>query len=106
MHEFNPNQELVYLGEGSTVVNNVDFIEVFFNFNEILFDSRGVFPPGPSSDEVTGNIIDGEAYNAYLVDGVKYPKGEYWAEYSDAVTPTITKLVRYAPIPLVEANVY
>ena len=108
VHEFNPNQELVYLGEGSTVVNNVDFIDVSsFNFNgRVLFDSRDVFPPGPSSDEVTGNIIDGEAYNAYLVDGIKYPKGEYWAEYSDAVTPTITKLVRYAPIPLVEANVY
>ncbi len=108
VHEFDPIRELVYLGEGSTVINNLDFIDVSsFTFRgRVLYDSRGVFPAGPSTDEVRGDIIDGEAYNAYLVDGIKYPKAEYWAAYSDGATPTITKLVRYAPIPLEGANVY
>ncbi len=108
VHEFDPIRELVYLGERSTVINNLDFIDVSsFTFRgRVLYDSRGVFPAGPSTDEVRGDIIDGEAYNAYLVDGIKYPKAEYWAAYSDGATPTITKLVRYAPIPLEGANVY
>ena len=107
VHEFNPSRELIYLGEGSTVQNNIDFIDIsaFVFRGRVLYDSRGVFPPGPATDEVRGDIIDNEAYNAYLVDGLKYPKGEYWAEYNEDGT-LITKLVRYAPIPLVGANVY
>ena len=108
VHAFDPIRELIYLGEGSTVVNNLDFIDVSaFTFRgRVLYDSRGVFPEGPETDQVRGDIIDGEAYNAYLVDGLNYPKGEYWAAYSDDVTPTITHLARYAPIPLEGANVY
>jgi len=56
--------------------------ESSFTFKgRVLYDSRGVFPAGPSSDDVTGDIRDNESYNAYVIGGVKYPKGEYWGEF-------------------------
>lgn len=109
VHEFNPSSELIFLGEGSTVANNIDFTDVssFVFRGRVLYDSRDVFPQGPSSDDVTGDIIDNEAYNAYIVDGLKYPKAEYWAEYgTGSASSTIRKLVRYAPIPVTDAGVY
>lgn len=109
VHEFNPSSELIYLGEGSTVANNIDFIDIssFVFRGRALYDSRGVFPTTSPSDNVLGDIIDNEAYNAYIVDGLKYPKGEYWAEYgTGAASATILNLVRYAPIGVFEANVY
>ncbi|MGB1444839.1 MAG: LamG-like jellyroll fold domain-containing protein [Flavobacteriaceae bacterium] len=108
-HQFAPSQELVFIGEGSTVINNVDFIDKSsFTFRgRILYDSRGVFPQGPDSDDVTGDIRDNEAYNAYVVGDIKYPKGEYWAEYGTGnSSQTIVRLNRYAPIPLSGAYVY
>ena len=108
-HQFAPSQELVFIGEGSTVINNVDFIDKSsFTFRgRILYDSRGVFPQGPDSDDVTGDIRDNEAYNAYVVGDLKYPKGEYWAEYGTGnSSQTIVRLNRYAPIPLSGAYVY
>ncbi|MDA8917844.1 LamG domain-containing protein [Flavobacteriaceae bacterium] len=108
VHEFNPSSELIFLGEGSTVANNIDFTDVSsFNFNgRALYDSRGVFPQDPS-DPIGGIIVDNEAYNAYIVDGVKYPKAEYWAQYgTGSASATIQSLVRYAPIPVTEAGVY
>ena len=109
VHEFNPSSELIFLGEGSTVANNIDFTDVssFVFRGRALYDSRDVFPQGPSSDDVTGDIVDNEAYNAYVVDGLKYPKAEYWAEYgTGSSSGIIQKLVRYAPIPVTEASVY
>ena len=45
-HEFNPKQQLAYIGVGSTVINNVNFKDISsFTFNGIaVYDSRGVFP--------------------------------------------------------------
>lgn len=109
VHKFNPNQETLYIGVSSSVVNRMNFVDEssFALRGRILYDSRNVFPAGPSSDDVTGDIRDGEAYNAYVKESVKYPKGEYWAEYGlvDSVN-RIVRLRRYAPIPLPGANVY
>ena len=108
-HQFSPTQELVFIGAGSTVINNVDFIDKSsFTFRgRILYDSRGVFPQGDDNDDVTGDIRDNEAYNAYVVGDLKYPKGEYWAEYGTGTeSQTIVRLNRYAPIPLSGAYVY
>ncbi|MEC5165714.1 hypothetical protein RCH18_001446 [Flavobacterium sp. PL11] len=103
-HEFNPKQQLAFLGVGSTVVNKVDFIDrSSFVFKGIaVYDSRGVFPK-TSDAPITGDIKDDEAYNAYIKDNVKYQKGEYWAE-KDA-SGKITKLNRYAQIPVQGAMV-
>ncbi|EIA09131.1 LamG domain-containing protein [Flavobacterium frigoris] len=98
-HEFNPSQQLAFLGVGSTVVNKIDFIDnSSFVFKGIaVYDSRGVFPT-TSDAPITGDIKDDEVYNAYVKGTVKYQKGEYWAE-KDA-TGKITKLHRYAQIPV------
>lgn len=103
-HEFNPKQDLAFLGVGSTVVNNVDFIDQSsFSFKGIaVYDSRGVFPFITGSD-IFGDIRENEAYNAYTVGNLKYQKGEYWAEKDSA--DKITKLLRYATIPVPGAYV-
>lgn len=109
VHKFNPKQETLFIGSSASVVNRVNFTdESSFTFKgRVLYDSRGVFPAGPSSDDVTGDIRDNEAYNAYVIGGVKYPKGEYWGEYGTGDNANrIVKLKRYAPIPLVGAYVY
>lgn len=103
-HEFNPKQELAFLGAGSTVVNNVDFIDKssFVFKGLVVYDSRGIFPK-TSDAPITGDIKEDEAYNAYTVGNFKYQKGEYWAE-KDA-SGKIIRLNRYATIPVPGAYV-
>lgn len=103
-HKFNPNQQMVYVGTGSTVINNVNFKDVSsFSFKGIaVYDSRDVFPP-TSDAPITGDIKDDEAYNAYVKGDLKYPKGEYWAEKN--AVGLITSLRRYARIPVPGAYV-
>lgn len=105
-HEFNPKQELAFLGIGSTVVNNVDFIDKSsFSFKGlVVYDSRGVFLPTTSDAAIFGDIKDNLAYNAYTVGNLKYQKGEYWADISPT-TGLITSLHRYAAIPVPGAYV-
>jgi hypothetical protein len=104
-HEFNPKQDLAFLGVGSTVVNNVNFIDQSsFSFKGIVvYNSKGVFP-ATSDTPITGDIKDNEVYNAYTKGTLKYQKGEYWAEM-DATGKTITSLKRYATIPVPGAYV-
>ena len=104
VHEFNPNQQMVYVGVGATVINNVNFKDVSsFTFNGIaVYDSRDVFPTTADA-AITGDIKDDEAYNAYVIGNLKYQKGEYWAERNAA--GQITSLRRYARIPVPGASV-
>ncbi len=104
VHKFNPNQQMVYVGVGATVINNVNFKDVSsFTFNgRALYDSRDVFPTTADAP-ITGDINDDEAYNAYVIGNLKYQKGEYWAEKNAA--GQITLLRRYAPIPVPGATV-
>lgn len=103
-HEFNPKQQLAFIGVGSTVVNKVDFIDnSSFIFKGIaVYDSRGVFPT-TSDAPITGDIKENEAYNAYIKGNQKYQKGEYWAD-KDA-SGKIIRLHRYAQIPVPGAYV-
>lgn len=106
-HEFNPKQELAFLGVGSVVVNDVDFIDQssFIFKGHVVYDSRGVFPYTPDA-AITGDIKDNEAYNAYTIGNLKYQKGEYWADTYDIVNKNkITSLKRYAVIPVPDAYV-
>jgi hypothetical protein len=119
-HKFEPSQQLVYLGQGSEVVNKIDFIDQSsFSFKGIaVFDTRGVFPSYVSVDtkkpenkndswiDGGANILD-EAYNYYEINGEKYSKGKYWK--NDAGTPADKSddyLDRYAEINTVGANIY
>lgn len=104
-HEFNPSQELAFLGANSSVVNNVDFTDKssFIFKGNVVYDSRGVFP-ATSDEPITGDIKEGEVYNAYTVGNLTYQKGEYWAEKDE--NGNITKLLRYAKIPVPNAYVF
>lgn len=103
LHKFEPSQKIVYLGEGSTVVNDVNFKDKssFIFKGKVLYDTRGVFLPKVAS--VPGVNVQGitqDGYNTYLdpVSGKSYAKGEYWLD------DNIFK--EYAPIYLEGANVY
>lgn len=119
-HKFEASQQLVYLGQGSEVVNKIDFIDQSsFSFKgTVVFDTRGVFPSYASVDgkkqdnkndvwiDGGANILD-EGYNYYEINGEKYSKGKYWK--NDAGTASDKSddyLDRYAAIYTAGANVY
>jgi len=99
VHQFNPNQQLVYIGVGSTVINNVNFKDISsFKFKgKVVYDSKGIFP-AIIGQSIKGTIRDGEFYNAYMSGYQKYQKGEYWAFKNSS--GTIDSLMRYAAIPV------
>ncbi|AUP81273.1 LamG-like jellyroll fold domain-containing protein [Flavivirga eckloniae] len=118
-HKFEPNQQLVFLGEGSEVVNKIDFTDTssFIFKGKILYDTRGVFPSVAEAEQNIGNgntiaggaaIID-ENYNQYEINGAFYNKGEYWL--NDLGTTGNNekdddRLDLYARIPVAGANIY
>jgi hypothetical protein len=113
VHQFEPSQQLVFLGQGSEVVNKVDFIDISsFSFKgKILYDTRGVFnsfvETTPANDVnegdefIAANKIIGEGYNYYetISDG-KISKGEYW--YNEVTD----RYEKYATIYSDDVNVY
>jgi hypothetical protein len=109
-HKFEPNQQLVFLGEGSEVVNKIDFVDTssFIFKGKILYDTRGVFPSFIEVDGagienntmISGPGIKDENYNQYEKNSSFYNKGEYW--YNDVED----RLERYALIPVAGANIY
>lgn len=109
-HKFEPNQQLVFLGEGSEVVNKIDFTDTssFIFKGKILYDTRGVFPSfidvdgaGIEDDTmISGPGILDENFNQYEKNGNFYNKGEYWYNATD------DRLERYARIPVAGANIY
>lgn len=125
-HQFEPSQQLVFLGQGSEVVNKINFVDISsFSFKgKALFDSRGVFKSfvevnsGTSSSPDFNNLTDGdeyvsgpgildEAYNYYKKNGEKFSKGEYW--YNDNGTlndDTDDYLERYARIASEGVSIY
>ena len=114
-HKFEPNQQIVFLGEGSEVVNKVDFLDTssFIFRGKILYDTRGVFPAftDPSTMISGPGIIDHmdnkDNFNQYEENGNFYNKGEYWLD--DLGTPTDKsddRLELYARIPVSGAHIY
>ncbi len=116
-HKFEPSQQLVFLGEGSEVVNKIDFTDIssFIFKGKILYDTRGVFPSFAEADQNTGNgntipggaaIVD-ETYNQYEINGTFYNKAQYWL--NDLGTPSDKsddRLDLYASIPVAGAHIY
>ncbi|PCH77557.1 MAG: laminin G [Flavobacteriaceae bacterium] len=102
-HQFEPNQQLVFLGVGSTVVNKVNFTDIssFVFKGKIVYDVRGVFPDFGSGDAVN---VAGQAlingYDFYKIGNKKYKKGAYW------LNSTTDSLEKYANIPVKEVHVF
>jgi len=126
IHQFDPTQQLVYIGETNTVINSVNFIDTSsFTFRgKVYYDSRGVFksfvevnspdPDSPNFNNLTNGdeyvsgpgIID-EGYNYYEKDGEKFSKGEYWLnEAGTTDDDSDDYLERYARIPSEGVNIY
>ena len=123
-HKFEPNQQLVFLGQGSEVVNKIDFIDKssFIFKGKILYDTRKVFPSyvevnggnlsglNDGDEYVTGPGIIDENYNRYEkltgANAGTYNKGEYWINYYDENDSTNFRLERYASIPVSGATIY
>ncbi|AZQ64177.1 T9SS type A sorting domain-containing protein [Flammeovirga pectinis] len=103
VHEFDPGQQVVFIGEGSEVINKLDFKDISsFIFRGIAyFDVRGQYSSLRKVDDVTQ--IEDAGYNQYLVtiDGTKimYNQGHYFKN-------EIGELYEYPKIFLDEANVY
>ncbi|MGO4822419.1 MULTISPECIES: LamG-like jellyroll fold domain-containing protein [unclassified Flavobacterium] len=99
-HKFEPGQQLVFLGQGSEVVNKISFIDnSSFSFKgTIVYDTKGVFPE-LTKNNVTGPGILDEGYNYYTIGSEKFSKGEYWLNDSGS-------LDKYARIYTAGANVY
>lgn len=131
LHQFDPGQQLVFLGEGSSVVNKIDFVDISsFSFKgKVLFDSRGVFrskielniegggtvfdPIFNDIDYVKGPGLEDKGYNYYQRLNEKWPKGQYWLNDNgtpyDGIDATLKDddyLERYSEIFVEGANLY
>jgi hypothetical protein len=121
VHEFDPGQQLIFIGETTSVTNNVNFIDKssFIFKGKVRYDSRGVFKSFVEVDQekeednqgneyipITGVIQEG--YNFYKVGGdVAYQKGRYW--FNDNGTPDDDNdnyLEEYVNIPSEGVNIY
>jgi len=121
VHEFDPGQQLIFIGETTSVTNNVNFIDKssFIFKGKVRYDSRGVFKSfvevnQENEEENQGNEyipINGvmqEGYNSYKVgDDVAKQKGRYW--FNDNGTPDDDNdnyLEEYVNIPSEGVNIY
>jgi len=121
VHEFDPGQQLIFIGETTSVTNNVNFIDKssFIFKGKVRYDSRGVFKSfvevnqeneeenqGNEYIPITGVIQEG--YNFYKVGGdPAYQKGRYW--FNDNGTPDDDNdnyLEEYVNIPSEGVNIY
>lgn len=114
LHEFDPNQQLVFLGADASVANNIDFIDISsFEFRgNVLYDSREVFPniTNVQVNEVEFEVVD-EGYNNYLVNDNgqirTLNQGEFWLPENIAIPSSgNVTFERYARIPVEGANVF
>ena len=118
-HKFEPNQQLVFLGLGSEVVNRINFIDKSsFSFKGVVqFDSRGVFPSyvdvnGKRPDTqntswISGIGIQDLGYNYYENNIEKFSKGTYWLNnMGTPLDKTDDYLDIYASIFTQGANVF
>jgi len=113
VHQFEPGQQLVFLGEGSEVVNKINFVDISsFSFKgKILYDTRGVFKSftettpivdvNAGDEYIDANQIIGEGYNYYeTLSNGKLSKGEYWYNLEK------DRYEKYAPIYSEGVNIY
>eukprot|EP01029_Cantina_marsupialis_P023155 TRINITY_DN572_c0_g8_i1.p1 TRINITY_DN572_c0_g8~~TRINITY_DN572_c0_g8_i1.p1 ORF type:complete len:2842 (+),score=386.31 TRINITY_DN572_c0_g8_i1:11260-19785(+) len=126
VHQFEPSQQLIFVGEGATVVNNVDFIDKssFVFKGKVLYDTRGIFNSfvevntGDASSVNFSGLTDGDeyvsgpgilddGYNYYEKSGEKYFKGSYWLNTAGtADDDSDDYLERYANIASEGVQIY
>lgn len=118
-HKFEPSQQLVYLGQGSEVINKINFIDnSSFSFKgKVVYDTRGVFPSYVAIDTklssnkgtswIDGPGIKDDGYNYYTKGNEKFSKGDYWLNNNGTPSDALDDFLdRYASIKTQGANVY
>jgi hypothetical protein len=103
IHQFSPNQQLVFLGADNPVAQDIDFTdESSFSFKgQVFYDTRGVFDKIEGDDTVLPGNWEETGYNYYQNngEGVRRAKGNYWVNDSG-------KLEEFPKIYLGGANVF
>ena len=67
VHEFEPSQQLVFLGAGSEIINKIDFRDIssFIFKGLVMFTTQGVFDPIAEAQNVTSGSVGEGDYNEY-----------------------------------------
>jgi hypothetical protein len=106
VHQFEAAQQLVYLGNGSEIINKINFKDISsFDFlGKVYYTTTGVFDPiTPVTGLATGSVTEG-GYNQYnaIINGNEQliSKGEH---YYDAITDSLFETPK---VYLAGANVY
>lgn len=96
VHQFEPSQQLVFIGNGSEVINKIDFKDISsFDFlGVVYYNTNGVFAPIEAVDNVT-SVTEG-GYNQYsaIINGNEQliSKGAYYYDEDNGIlyeTPTV-----------------
>ena len=110
VHQFEPGQQLVFVGNGSEVINKIDFRDISaFNFiGKVYYTSNGIFAPADTVDNVTFVSEQGDGiYNQYraIIDNKEQliSKGKYFYDVSDPGNPL---LYETPTVYVAGANVY
>ncbi|MEQ8812560.1 MAG: laminin G, partial [Imperialibacter sp.] len=67
VHEFEPSQQLVFIGAGSEIINKIDFRDIssFIFKGKVMFLTKGVFDPIAEVENVTPGSVSEGTYNEY-----------------------------------------
>jgi hypothetical protein len=93
VHQFEPSQQLVFIGNGSEVINKVDFKDISsFDFLGVVsYTTQGVFDPIAPVSNVVNVIEDG--YNQYraIINGNEQliSKGSYYYDKTNLLNPVL-----------------
>lgn len=104
VHQFEPSQQLVFVGNGSEVINKIDFkdISAFDFMGVVYYPTDGIFEPIEAVDNVT-SVLEG-GYNQYsaIINGNEQliSKGAYYYDVENEVLYETPKV--YVP----GANIY
>ena len=107
VHQFEPSQQLVFVGNGSEVINKIDFRDISsFDFMGVVYyTTTGVFDPIAPVENVVSVLEAG--YNQYsaIINGNEQliSKGSHYYDESDPANPVLYETPKvYVP----GANVY
>jgi concanavalin A-like lectin/glucanase superfamily protein len=106
VHQFEPAQQLVFLGNGAEIINKINFKDISsFDFlGKVYFTTTDVFAPIASVTGVTSNSVTDTGYNQYnaIINGNEQliSKGE---NYYDTLTDVLYETPK---VFLAGANVY
>ncbi|WP_040397028.1 LamG-like jellyroll fold domain-containing protein [Cesiribacter andamanensis] len=95
VHQFEPAQQLVFVGKGSEVINKIDFKDISsFEFSGVVaYTTHGVFAPIQVADGLTPGSVAADGYNQYraILNGREQllSQAGYYYDTSDPANPVL-----------------